>query len=205
MRYRLHLHLSYSKKKEGAARAKDFRSISLLNGIQKIISKVLANRLERVMQELISNTQSAFLKGHLLADAFVTAHEVLAWGFKAGVEGVGVKVDFEKAYDSVSWSFLFKILELLGFNDKWCGWVRECVCNSKMAVLVNGVATNWLKPGKRVRQGDPLSPYLFLLVAECLARLTEKAERSNLLTGIRPTRESSVALIQYADNTLFFL
>lgn len=87
-------------KKEGAVRANDFRPISFLNGIQIIISKVLANRQEGFMQDLISTSLSAFLKRRLLADAFVTANELVAWCYKEAVEGV--KVDFEKAYDKVN-------------------------------------------------------------------------------------------------------
>lgn len=72
----------------------------------------------------------------------MTAHELLAWGSKTAVERVRIKVDFAKAYNTVSWSFLRMVLDSLGFNDKWCGWISECVCNSKMAILVNGIASN---------------------------------------------------------------
>lgn len=97
-------------KKEGAVQANDFRPISLLNGIQKIISKVLANRLEQVIGDLISLSQSAFLKGRNITDAYATVVELVAWGTKKAVEGVGVKVDFKKAYDRISWPFLFRVL-----------------------------------------------------------------------------------------------
>lgn len=112
------------------------------------------------MQQLISSSQSAFLKGRLLLDAFVAASELVAWGFKEIVEGVAVKVNFKKAYDRVNQSFSFKILKLWGFNAKWCRWIGECICNAKVAVLVNGTGTNWIKTKRGVRQGDPLSPYL---------------------------------------------
>lgn len=107
-------------KKEGAKQASEFRPISLLNGIQKIISKVSANRLETVMSDLVSPSQSAFLKGRNITDAFVTARELLAWASRSGAEGVGVKVDFEKAYDKIFWPFLFRCLHWWGFDDKWC-------------------------------------------------------------------------------------
>lgn len=116
------LYIDYSficliPKKKGAAHANDFRPISLINSIQKIISKVLSNRLG-VMHETISTSQSAFLKDRLLLDSFVTANELVAWDSYKAVEGVGVKVDFEKAYDKVSWEFLFKIMNWLGFGEK---------------------------------------------------------------------------------------
>lgn len=90
-------------KKEGAKRAEDFRPISFLNGIQKIISKVLVNRLECFISDLISTSQSAFLKGRNITDAFAAVRELIGWGNKQAIEGVGVKVNFEKADDGVYW------------------------------------------------------------------------------------------------------
>ncbi len=191
-------------KKEGPTRANDFRPVCLINGIQKIISKVLANRLAPVLHPLISQCQSAFLKGRSISDAFATAAEIVGWTSRAKIEGVGVKVDFEKAYDSINWSFLGKILEWWGFSAQWCGWIRQCVENAKVAVLVNGVATKWIKSKRGVRQGDPLSSYLFLLVAECLARMTEEAGSNNLIKGVGPAEHCRFSLIQFADDTLFF-
>ncbi|OAY84432.1 Transposon TX1 uncharacterized 149 kDa protein [Ananas comosus] len=103
-------------KKEGACHANDFRPICLMNGIQKIISKVLANRIATVLPTIISSSQSAFIKDRLLADSFVTASELLNWCAKSGKECVSIKVDFEKAYDNVRWSFLQSILRWLGFR-----------------------------------------------------------------------------------------
>lgn len=122
-------------KKEGAERASDYRPISLLNGIQKILSKVLANRLELIMNDLISPSQSVFLKGRSISDAFVAVSEILGWGSKKAIEGVALKVDFEKAYDRISWAFLFQILNWWGFDTKWCRWIKLCVCSAKVAVL----------------------------------------------------------------------
>lgn len=122
-------------KKEGAKHASDFCPISLLNGIQKILSKVLANRLELILNELID-------PGRNITDAFVDVYELLGWCSKQGVEGVGVKMDFEKAYDRIYWSFLFRVLDWWGFDNKWCSWINLCVCFAKIAVSVNGEATN---------------------------------------------------------------
>ncbi|XP_020102988.1 uncharacterized protein LOC109720350 [Ananas comosus] len=191
-------------KKEGVERVNDFRSISLINGIQKIISKVLINRIAAAMNELISPSQSAFLKGRNITDAYVTISEIIEWGSKKFTEGVGIKVDFEKAYDRIQWPFFFKILQWWGFDATWCAWIEQCVCNAKVAILVNGEATNWIKMKRGVRQGDPLSPFLFLLVAECLARLTSKATSNNLFKGIGPSDESITTLTQFADDTFVF-
>ncbi len=91
-----------------------------------------------------------------------------------------------------------------GFDDKWCEWVHQCIGNAKTAVLVNGEPTNWFKTKRGVRQGDPISPYLFIMVAEGLSRLTDEAVRNKLWNGLGPTEDGRIALIQYADDTLFF-
>lgn len=191
-------------KKEGAKSVNEFRPISLINGVQKIISKVLANKIQGVLQEIISPSQSAFLKGRFILDSFVTASELVSWGTKFGLDSVGVKADFEKAYDRVNWDFLRKVMRWLGGNKKWCGWEEQCISNAKIAILVNGHPTKWIRTRRGLRQGDPLSPYLFLLVAEGLARLVERAISNNLLTSVGPQRDAKVAIIQYADDTIFF-
>lgn len=92
----------------------------------------------------------------------------------------------------------------VGFSDKWWLWIEQCICNAKIAILVNDTPTKWFKTWKGLRQGDPLSPYLFLLVADCLARLTDSARMSNLFRGIGPSPECQTALIQFAVDTIFF-
>lgn len=103
-------------RREGAKSASDFRPINLINEVQKIISKVLANRLEGVMKEIISPVQATFLKGRSILDSFVMASEIVGWCSKVGEECVGIKADFEKAYDRVGWDFLRKVMLWLGAN-----------------------------------------------------------------------------------------
>ncbi len=137
-------------KKDGVVKANDFRPISLLNGIQKIISKVLANILTPILHNLISHTQSIFLKGRNISDVFATACELLGWSNRSKNEGVGVKVDFEKASDKLNWAFLHRIMIWWGFGERWCGWIQQCVENAKVAVLVNGEPTKWFKSKRGV-------------------------------------------------------
>lgn len=115
-------------KKEGARKANDFRSISLINGIQKIISEVLANRLALILLSIITSSQSAFHKDYLLTHSFVTATELVNWCSKSSKECASIKVDFEKAFNNVKWTFLQSILRWLRFSDQWWIWVEQCIC-----------------------------------------------------------------------------
>lgn len=144
------------------------------------------------------------MKGRNITDAYVATRELLGWESKTTIEGVGVKVDFEKAYDRKYWPFLFTILEWWDFDEKWHDWIKLCMCNAKVAVLVNSEPTKWIKTKRGVRQGDPLSPLLCLLVAECLARMTKDALSNNLIKDIGPFEASRIALIQFTDDTFFF-
>ncbi len=152
-------------------------------------------RIERVVNKLYK-TQSAFLKGRNISDAYATACELLGWSNRSKNEGVGVKVDFEKAFDKLNWAFLRRIIIWWGFGERWCGWIQQCVENAKVAVLVNREPTKWFKSKRGVRQGDLLSPYLFLMVVECLARMMDSAVRNiNLFQGIGPTEDCKISLI----------
>ena len=114
------------------------------------------------------------------------------------------KVDFEKAYDSVRWSFLFDMLRRLGFHDKWILWVKGCLVPSFVSVLVNGSPTEEFKPSRGLRQGDPLAPFLFLVVAEG-PRLVRQALRMKVLRGVKVGGRNNVecCLLQFENDTLF--
>ncbi|KAJ0585427.1 putative RNA-directed DNA polymerase [Helianthus annuus] len=99
----------------------DYRPISLVGSIYKIISKLLTNRLKVVMDGLISTTQSAFVGGRNILDGPLVVSEVVSWSKKKKIKMMVFKVDFEKAYDSINWKFLFRVMELMEFPDKWIG------------------------------------------------------------------------------------
>jgi hypothetical protein len=146
----------------------DFRPISLLGSIYKLVAKVLTNRLCLVMDSLTSKNQSAFIKGRLLVDGVLVINEVVDWVKKVKRKCLIFKVDFEKAYDSVSWSFVEYMLQRFGFDEKWRSWIRACVFAGSLSVLVNGSPTEQIDISRGLKQGDPLAPFLFVLVAEGL-------------------------------------
>ncbi|MCI06467.1 RNA-directed DNA polymerase (Reverse transcriptase), partial [Trifolium medium] len=118
------------------------------------------------MDSIISKNQSAFIKGRNLADGVVVVNEVVDLAKRTNKECVIFKVDFEKAYDSVSWSSLDYMLKRIGFGEKWRAWMKACVCCGKLSVLVNGSPTKEVNISRGLKQGDPLAPFLFLLVSE---------------------------------------
>ena len=91
-----------------------------------------------------------------------------------------MKLDFEKAYDSVSWEFLFYMMGRIGFCGKWVQWIRACLESTTVSVLVNGSPTKEFKPIRGLRQGDPMAPFLFLIVAQGLSGLVKQATRKKL-------------------------
>jgi hypothetical protein len=181
----------------------DFRPISLLGCLYKLIAKVLAARLAKVVGELIPSTQSAFLKGRQLVDGVVVVNEVIDFAKKSGRECLILKVYFEKAYDSVDWGFLDYMLCRFGFGEKWRAWMKACVCSGNMSVLVNGRPTEEICIKRGLKQGDPLAPLLFLLVAEGLGALMRRAvERGRFQPFLVGRGGMPVSILQYADDTL---
>ena len=114
------------------------------------------------------------------------------------------KIDFEKAYDNVNWAFLLSIMEQMGFHDKWCCWVKGVLHSARSAILVNGSPTFEFQCQKGVRQGDPLSPFLFLVVMEVLHCLLNKAVAVGEFKGIRIDNSSVLSHMLYADDALIF-
>jgi hypothetical protein len=181
----------------------DFRPISLLGCLYKIVAKVLANRLSKVMNSLIAPNQSAFLKGRNLVDGVLVVNEVIDLAKKSGKDCMVFKVDFEKAYDSVDWNFLDDMLHRFGFGEKWIRWIRACVFAGNLSILVNGSPTKEFNIQRGLKQGDPLAPFLFLLVAEGFGGVMKNAVEQNLFKGFSIGGDGvSISHLQYADDTL---
>jgi hypothetical protein len=182
---------------------REFRPISLLGCLYKLVAKVLAKRLCLVMNSIVEPTQSAFLKGRQLVDGVLVINELVDFAKKTGRECLIFKVDFEKAYDSVEWSFLDYMLGRFGFDERWKSWIRTCVFAGNMSILVNGSPTEEINIKRGLKQGDPLAPFLFLLVAEGLGGLMKRAVELNRFEGFLIGNQGvMVSHLQYADDTL---
>ncbi|GKV20736.1 hypothetical protein SLEP1_g30818 [Rubroshorea leprosula] len=192
-------------KKESPQGLGYFRPISLVGCLYKIISKLLANRLRKVMPTIISQNQSAFVGKRYIADGIVIANEVIYEAKKRRRPTLIFKADFEKTYDSVNWKFLELMMENFGFCLKWRKWIKECLTTSSVFVLVNGSHTAEFSMEKGLRQGDPLALFLFLLVAEALNGLIHKAKELNMYKGVEMGEERlEVTHLQFADDSIFF-
>jgi hypothetical protein len=170
---------------------------------------VLANRLKVVLPAIISPNQSAFIPGRLITDNILAAYETLhsmhtrMWG-KEGY--MALKLDMSKAYDRVEWGFLEEVMRRLGFAPRWIQLIMNCVKTVNYAVIVNGIPMGRIYPTRGIRQGDPISPYLFLICAEALSSLLSQAEHTGSLTGV-PTSKKGPRLnhLFFADDTCFFV
>ena len=138
-------------KKPGAVECKDFRPISLIIGVYKIIAKVLANRLKMVLEKLISDSQNAFVGGRQTLDSVLIANESLDSRLKASIPGVLCKLDIEKAYDHVNWNFWIYLLRRCGFSAKWRQWIFACISTACFSILVNVTSTSFFPRTRGLR------------------------------------------------------
>ncbi|KAF5444913.1 hypothetical protein F2P56_034005 [Juglans regia] len=186
----------------------EFRPISLCNVYYKLIAKTLANRLKMVLPNIISQSQSAFIAGRLITDNVIIAYETLhsMKHRKKGKHGnMAIKLDMSKAYDRVEWGFLRAVMLELGFHVRWVELIMQCVSSVHYDVLVNGQPGSKIIPTRGLRQGDPLSPYLFLLCAEGLSSLIKHAERTGLVKGVKVARGgTSICQLMFADDCILF-
>jgi len=171
----------------------------------KIVAKLLANRLKKVLPSIIEERQSAFIQGRHMLHSVLIANEVVDEAKRSQKPCMMFKVDYEKAYDSVSWNFLIYMLRRMGFCSKWIQWIDGCLRSASISILINGSPSDEFIPQRGLRQGDPLAPLLFNIVAEALNRLVRQAVEKNLFRGFPVgTNSVKISILQNADDTIFF-
>ncbi|PKA60583.1 Putative ribonuclease H protein [Apostasia shenzhenica] len=170
-----------------ASEAKHFRPISLCNTIYKIIAKILIHRLKPLLPSLISIEQGAFIPGRSISDNCILAQELIhkLHTSEASNGLFLIKADMEQTFDRISWLFLDRMLNIMTFPPTWRKWIMMCVTNPRYTILINGRRSAWITAKWGLRQGCPLSPYLFIICSEFLSHLIRHKVASGCLHGIR--------------------
>lgn len=201
-------HIVLIPKTKNPERVSNYKPISLCNVAYKLASKVVANQFKRVLQDIIYENQSTFVSERLITYNVLVAHEQMNHinRKKKGKNGeMALKLDTSKAYDQVERGCLQKIMSKLGFHERWINLVMRCVSSVTYAVRRNGQPRGHIVPTRRLQQGDPLSPYLFLICAERLSTLLHKVVQNKTLKGIAAlVRGPKLLHLFFVDDNLIF-
>ena len=154
---------------------KEFRPINLVGGLYKLLSKVLANRLKTILGEVVSDTQHACIQSKQILNAMFIASEAIDSRLKGDIPSLLLKMDIEKVCDHVNWDFLLTVMTKMGFGQRWISQKKWCISTTSLFVSINGTPLRFSHSSKGLRQGDPLSLYLFILAMEALNQLLFKA------------------------------
>lgn len=163
-------------KHDNAIKVTDFRPISLLNTSIKIITKILANRLQTLMPKMIRKNQYGFIKARPIQDCLAWSLEYLHLCHKSRREIVILKLDFEKAFDKVEHELMIQNMQAKGFPERWIMWMKMIFNSGTSAALLNGIPRKVFQCRRGVRKGDPLSPLLFVLAADFLQTILNTAQ-----------------------------
>ena len=189
------------KKDKNRQILKNWRPISLLTVDYKLLAKSLANRIKKVIDKLICNDQTGYIKGRYIGENIRTIQDMITYLKIKNKTGILLLIDFEKAFDSVRWDFMAKTLKAFKFGPIFQKWVKVLYTNSQSSVLNNGHQTPFFQLEQGVRQGCPLSAFLFILVVELLAI---QIRTSNNIKGIQ-VADIEIKISQLADDTSLFI
>lgn len=163
-------------------------------------------RLQPLLDNLISGNQFAFIKGRNIHECSFIASEIIHSIRSRRQACMVLKLDFHKDFDRISWKFIDSVLKKMGLNDKWISWLSNCQNNSTTSILINGSPCAPIRLQKGVKQGDPLSPFIFVLAVEGLKQIIDTSIRNGLLTGFQLENSLQIiSLLEFADDTMCFL
>lgn len=180
---------------------KNWRPISLLNVIYKMASSVIANRIKSVLNKIVHVDQKGFLSGRFIGENVRLMYDVLFETKKQELPGLILSIDFEKAFDTVSWKFIDKTLKYYNFGQSIRTWIKLFQNGSESCIIQNGFMSESFCLRRGCRQGDPVSPYIFILCAEILGNMIR--QNKNIKGISLGNREYKLS--QYADDTQVFL
>ena len=190
-----------NKKGKDRQLIENWRPISLLNVDYKIASKAISKRLHNIIPKLVDISQTGFVKNRLIGDTVRVLNDIIELSQSRKENVTLLMIDFEKAFDSLEWNFLFKTLKAMNFGPSLISWIKTFYANSESCIINNGKASKYFKLSRGVRQGDPLSSYLFVLAVELLAI---SVRQNDHIHGIR-VQNLELKIVQYADDTTAIL
>ena len=197
--------LTLIPKTNQADQADGFRPIALCNVIYKIVASVVAQRLKLILPSIISPEQTGFVEGRQILDGLVVAQEVIHTLKTKKERGMLIKLDLSKAYDRLSWKSLETVLKAFGFYDRWVKWVLSMISTPNFSILLNGAPTSMFNATRGLRQGDPLSPFLFIIAAEGLGRYFKKELRERKIQGLRLWgNQTTVTHQKFVDDIMIY-
>jgi hypothetical protein len=173
-------------------------------GIAKKISKILAKRLAPKLSEMVSSSQSAFVKRSCIQDNFLQVQGLLKEFHRKKANTLFIKLDIAKGFDSVSWAYLLELMERIGFSLKWRNWMSIALSTASSRVLLNGILGKPIRHERGLRQGDPISPMLFILVMGPLQWMLHLATERGVLHPIS-ARAKGIKVSLYADEVAIFV
>ena len=179
-----------------------------MGGLYKLLAKVLANWLKKVVGKVVFSSQNAFVEGRQILNATLIANKAIDSMLKSNESGMLCKLDIEKAYDNINWKILPLVMRKIGFGEKWAGWIICCISTMTFSILVNGTPSGFFNNTKGLRQGDPFSPYLFVIRMEALSSFINKSMSEGFLIGCRVKGRggdgAKITHLLFADDTLLF-
>ncbi|KAL2226306.1 UNVERIFIED_CONTAM: hypothetical protein Sindi_1989300 [Sesamum indicum] len=181
----------------------DFRPISLCNVTNKIMSKLIYNKLYHTLPDLITPSQSDFVPGRLIGDNILMAQEMIHHlDLRYNKGNLVIKLDMSKAYDRVNWNFLLTVLQKMGFPQRFFTLIKHTIQNCWFTVLVNRETTGFFKSSQGLRQGDLLSPVLFILAAEAFSRGLDLLFNENPGMFYHTNCEVKISHLSYATDVI---
>lgn len=182
-----------------------FRPISCCNVVYKCISKIIATRLVAVLQRIISHNQVAFLPKRNILDNIMLAHELLkGYGAANNPSGAMLKLDLKKAYDSIQWKSIVRIMSIMGFPKVYVAWIYECLSTANFSLIFNGTSSGYFPSKQGIRQGDPLSSYLFIMVMEVFTCMLTPLYQNKLVQYHPKCKDLQITSLLFADDIMIF-
>lgn len=193
-------------KSSNADTVSQYRPIALANFKYKIVSKILADRLASIMPSIISPEQKGFIQGRQIKDCICLASEVINQLDKKTYGGnLAFKIDMAKAFDTLEWPYLLKVLHAFGFNNTFCNWIKVILESATLSISINGSQNGYFNCKRGVRQGDPLSPLLFCIAEDVLSRaITHLVEKGKVSLISSSRHHNFPSHVLYADDVMVF-